>query len=156
MNSIFIPQKPDSGSWKLSLAGAMVGVAAGGFLVSLLVRLNTLAPIGFIPYGKYWYIITYEPAVALLGALGVWCFSSKGGARVGLLGIFTALLAMVLGDIFRVMASLPPYDWAEVPFGLARLFRCGGWSKLLRYAFGTYTAWYLCSAKQTVELKKES
>lgn len=132
------------GAWRLSLAGAFAGIAAGGFLI---------AATSFLQTWFNWYAGHYEPAAALLGALGVWCFTPKPGVRKGLGGIIAALLAMLLGDTFRVMAAMSLSDWAEIPvrFSVSLMRLDWGhwwhyWPRLLRYGFGMYVGWYLCSA----------
>ena len=133
-------------TWSLCAASAVVGIAAGGFLVLILGRLHLLPP--FLPYvlssGRY--VAAYEVPVALLGALGIWSFTPLRGRWSGLLGVGSALLAMLFGDTLRVMSETSLYDWEETPRALLRLLRWGGWAKLLRYAFGMYVAWYICSS----------
>jgi len=134
-------------SWQLSVAGAIAGISAGGFLVAVLTHVSRT-------WG--WHVRVYEPAAALLGALGVWGFSPRRGSKEGLIGMGAALLAMLLGDVFRTMAFTALEDWGEVPqlllrrFGWRRSpqawFSWRYWPKLLRYAFGLYIGWYLCSA----------
>ena len=123
------------------LAGAMAGIAAGGFLVALLTHLHQT---------RRWYVGSYEPAAALIAALGMWCFNSRGGMRAAAAGLAAALLAMLLGDTFRLMAHTGIDDWAAVPLRLLRrLWRLGSWPKLLRYAFGMYIGGYLGYAGHT-------
>lgn len=128
--------------WQLLTAGALAGISAGGFLVSLITHLHQREII---------YIGTYEPAAALLGALGVWLFGSRRGAREGLIGIGAALLAMLVGDVFRTMSLTWMDDWGRVPGLLIRRFHWRYWPRLLRYAFGMYIGWYLCSAGRARE-----
>ena len=125
---------------RLSMAGALIGVAAGGFLVTVLGHMGSISD---------WYMGRYqpaaEPAAALLGALGVWCCTPRRGLRTGLLGMAAALLAMLLGDVFRVLAASAP-EWRAVPRELLRSFRWHHWPRLLCYGFGIYLGWYLGSA----------
>ncbi len=126
-----------SGQWQLVAAGAMTGIAAAGLMVSVVTHLNRAAG---------WHVQGHEPAAAFLGALGIWFFGAGGSVGRGLLGVVAALLAMLLGDLFAVMALMPLPDWGGAPAQLLTLFRWHHWPKLVRYAFGMYLAWYICSA----------
>jgi len=129
------------GGWRLSLAGALVGVAAGGLLVSLLAHLGLL---------RDWYAFGHPPsgeaAAALLGALGVWCFGPRRSVDSGVLGMGAALGAMLLGDVFRVMAATPLDDWRWIPTEISRSFRWRYWPRLMCYGFGVYIGWFLATA----------
>jgi len=137
------PRRPADGryGWRLSLAGALAGIAAGGLLVSLLTHLGLT---------RDWYAFGHPPAAeiaaALLGALGVWCFSSGRSVDEGMLGMGAAFLAMLLGDAFRVMAATAVDDWQWVPHELSRSFHWRYWPRLMCYAFGVYIGWYVGTA----------
>lgn len=134
------PPEPEAADrWQLVSAGAMAGVAAAVFVASLLAHAR-------VRYG--WWVGSYEPVAALLGALGVWCFGTGRGVRAGLIGVAVALIAMLLGDLFMMMAdSLAPRDWSHAPLRVLGEFQAGrNWPKLLRYAFGVYIGWHLCAA----------
>jgi len=133
-----------TGTLRLSLAGAFAGIAAGGFLVAVMSFLQTWSG---------WRLTRCEPAAALLGALGVWCFTPAPGARRALGGVAAALFAMLLGDAFRVAATMSLPDWVEIPERLRVSLALVDWRhwwhywpRLLRYGFGMYAGWYLCSA----------
>jgi len=118
-----------TGTLRLSLAGAFAGIAAGGFLVAVMSFLQTWSG---------WRLTRCEPAAALLGALG---------------GVAAALFAMLLGDAFRVAATMSLPDWVEIPERLRVSLALVDWRhwwhywpRLLRYGFGMYAGWYLCSA----------
>ncbi|MFW6107885.1 MAG: hypothetical protein ACOC70_01670 [bacterium] len=133
---------------RLTLAGAAAGIAAGGCLVSLLVRAEQMTQ---------WRVEAYEPAAALLGALGIWAFGPSDARERGWLGVGAAVGAIWLGDLLRVLSATPLEEWlgtagalmrsgSPAQRRLAELFQPQPWIKLLRYAFGAYIGWYAGSA----------
>lgn len=130
---------------RLFVASSMIGIAGGVLLVVILRRLGKLPPFMPIPVSKGWYIGGYELLVALTGAMGVFVFCARSGRTSGLIGAGAALAAMLLADAFRAMSYLPPEEWGEAPEWVYYMFAWGGWSKVLRYAFGIYLAGHLCS-----------
>ncbi|MFO7897523.1 MAG: hypothetical protein R6V58_00510 [Planctomycetota bacterium] len=133
---------------RLTLAGAAAGIAAGGCLVSLMVRAEQITQ---------WRVEAYEPAAALLGALGIWAFGPSDAWERGWLGVGAAIGAMWLGDLLRVLSATPFEEWLGTAGALMRpgsptqrrvaeLFRPHPWIKLLRYGFGAYIGWYAGSA----------
>jgi len=135
----------NTGTRLLVAAGAALGVSAGVFLVTVFQYAGILPPFTPIPRSAGWYIEGYEPLVALLAAAGVWAFCPERDTASGLFGAGAALAGMLLADVFRTLGSLPPPDWLEAPGRFVRLFVWGYWPKTLRYVFGTYAAWYVCS-----------
>lgn len=135
----------NTGARLLVTAGAALGISSGIFLVTLLQYAGILPPFTPIPGGGRWYIEGYEPLVALLAAAGIWAFCPEQDTASGLFGAAAALAAMLLADAFRTLSSLPPPDWLEAPGRFVRLFVWGYWPKVLRYIFGMYVAWYVCS-----------
>ncbi|MFH1731780.1 MAG: hypothetical protein ABIF82_09035 [Planctomycetota bacterium] len=135
----------DGGTRLLVTAGAALGISSGVFLVTILQYAGMLPPFTPIPGCGRWYVEGYEPLVALVAAAGVWAFCPEQDIASGLLGAGSALAGMLLADAFRTLSSLPPPDWLEAPGRFVRLFVWGYWPKALRYAFGVYVAWYVCS-----------
>jgi len=135
----------DRGTRLLVTAGAALGISSGVFLVTLLQYAGILPPFTPIPSYDRWYIEGYEPLVAVLAAAGVWAFCPEEDIASGLFGAGAALAGMLLADAFRTLSSLPPPDWLEAPERFVRLFVWGYWPKVLRYVFGMYVAWYVCS-----------
>ncbi len=138
-------QSPDAA--RRAAAGALVGIAMGGFLVALLAHIHVR--VG-------WSVGAYEPAAALLGALGAWWFGAQRGARDVWLAMGAALAAMLLGDFFWTLAHTPHGAWWQAA---GRMFAELGWRgsdgpladwtvwpKFLRYGFGLYIGWYVGSA----------
>jgi len=122
------------GDSQISMAGGLAGVAAGGFLVTWL---------SYLELRTDWFVQAYEPAAALLGALGVYLFSTRHEIKEGLLAMAAALLAMLLGDVFRARLV---GAWTDAPVEVLRSFRVAPWAKGVRYGFGLYVGWYLGSA----------
>lgn len=128
-------------------AGALVGIATGGFFVALLAHVHVRAG---------WSVGAYEPPAALLGALGAWWFGARRGTRDGWFAVAAALAAMLLGDFFWALAHTPHAAWWQVPVRVLRELGWRGgheapplwsvWPKLLRYGFGLYVGWYVGSA----------
>jgi len=130
----------------LAVAGAAVGIAAAGMVVSLLSLVEELAQVR---------LGLHEPLAATLAALGVWRFGPVRGVRAGLLGVAAALTAMLLCDLFRAVGALPVIEWHHVPRQFAALFRLRHWNRLLLYAFGAYVGWHLCSAGRVAPRSSE-
>ncbi len=119
------------------LAGAAAGAALGVFVIAVL---------SLVQRYTTWRIIAYEPLAAFCAALGVVLFSRQRSRREGLIGSGAALMAMLASDVSLLMAdTLYLTDIVWVPMRWLELFRWGGWLKVLRYGFGVYLAWYLCS-----------
>lgn len=127
-------------------AGALVGIAAGGFFVALLAHMRIRTN---------WSVGAYEPAAALLAALGTWCFGARRGRRDGRLAAGAALAAMLLGDFFWTRAHTPHGTWWQAVVRTFAEFGCRGghaspgwsvWPKLVRYGFGVYIGWFVGSA----------
>lgn len=129
----------------LVMAGAALGISTGVFLITVFQYAGILPPFTPIPTSGGSYIEGYELLVALLAASGIWAFCPVEDDASGLLGAGAALAAMLLADVFRTLGSLPPHEWLEAPGRFVKLFVWGYWPKLLRYVFGMYLAWYVCS-----------
>jgi len=139
---------------RLNLAGAAVGIAAGGFLVSLFF---------FVVRVPGWQIEAYEPGAALVGGLCIWAFSPSDRARRGLWAFATAVGAMLLGDLLWLLGEIPFEDWLRAARSVvapsdsfimhraAPLFRPSPWLKIVRYAFGAYVGWFVGSIARDTE-----
>jgi uncharacterized membrane protein len=121
-------------AWSAALAGAFAGVAGAAFTVSLLTHIYQTRGI---------YVGNYEPLAAFIGALGVWLASPGRSMRHGVLGLLAALFAMLLGDLFRILALSLVQDMARAPLELLATFRLRLWPRLLRCLFGLYIGWHL-------------
>ena len=109
-------------------------MATGGFVASVMVR--------FLGSGGS-FAPTYEGPAALVAGMGVWLFCPQRSIGGALAGAGAAVVAMILGDLFRAMSLLDPAGWRVAPALVAASFREGSWTKLVRYAFGAYVGWYL-------------
>ncbi len=135
------------GRWRLPAAGAVVGIGAAGFLASVLTFV-------WLPPGPY--AGGCEPVAALVGALGVWCFSPGREVREALMGAGAALAAMLLCDVFGLMGRTFVLDWGEIPGMLVRSFHWYNWPRLVRYGFGLYVGWHICYAGRAGAVRPSS
>ncbi|MFA5058962.1 MAG: hypothetical protein WC485_12675 [Opitutaceae bacterium] len=142
------------GDWRLTAAGAFVGIAAGGLVASVLTHLGN----------RYeWAAVRCELPAALAATLGIWIFRRGRGVRLGLAGAAAALAAMILGDLFRIAAQSPLFEleshfrvsaaWMILRSWLPRVIRGylsgmlhADWMTYLLYAFGMYLGWHVCSS----------
>lgn len=130
-------REDNDADWRLPMAGALAGAAAGGFVVAML---------SHVYRASGWYVGSYEPLAALCAGLGCWFASPQGGVKSGLIGGGAALAAMLLGDLFREMSFSLLSDWHRAPLRVLAHFTARNWPKLVRYGFGVYLGWHLAVA----------
>ncbi len=149
------PDVEDGGRLQSPLGvGALVGASAGVLLVALLRHYGALPPPGLLRVADHWYIEGYELPVALLTAGAIWLFCPGRGVVHGLAGAGAVLLGMLAADVCRALSHNPPWEWLDAPRWVARSFTWGGWPKTVRYVFGVYLGWYVCSSGRAAPEKE--